>query len=76
LRENADRAAEAISVEEANIEILERQESIGSPSVGLAMSPFTWSLMSGLDDGVWDANAPSYLGDSVGGNATAAGGSS
>ena len=43
LRENATRAAEAISVEEANIVLLEQQEAVASLSDGLALSPFTWS---------------------------------
>jgi hypothetical protein len=45
LRDNAERAAGAISVEEASISLLEQQESMAGPSDGLAMSPFTWSLM-------------------------------
>jgi hypothetical protein len=41
LQENAERAAEAISVEEASISLLEQQEATAGPSDGLAMSPFT-----------------------------------
>jgi hypothetical protein len=50
LQENAERAAEAISVEEAGISLLEQQEATAGPSDGLALSPFTWSLMEGLPD--------------------------
>jgi stress response protein YsnF len=41
LQENAERAAEAISVEEASISLLEQQEATAGPSNSLAMSPFT-----------------------------------
>jgi hypothetical protein len=68
LRENADRAAEAISVEESEIQRLEQQEASLSIGPDLAMSPFTWSAMDGLGDEVWDATVPSYLGDSLVGN--------
>jgi hypothetical protein len=63
LRENAARAAEAISVEEANITLLEQQEAVASLSDGLAMSPFTWSAAEGWDDTMWAAQAPDYLGE-------------
>jgi hypothetical protein len=66
LRENEDRAAEAISVEEANIAVLEQQEATAALSDGLAMSPFTWSAMDGLDDGMWTAEVPTYLGEALG----------
>ena len=41
LQENAERAAEAILVEEASISLLEQQEATAGPSDGLALSPFT-----------------------------------
>ena len=66
LKENADRAAEAIAVEEADIQRLEQQEALVAPSEGMALSPFTWSALSGFGDEVWEANAPVYLGDPVG----------
>lgn len=75
LRENAERAAEAIAVEEADIQRLEQQEALAAPSEDLALSPFTWSAMSGFGDEVWEANPPTYLGDSVG-TVPAAGGNS
>ena len=61
LKENADRASEAIAVEEADIQRLERQEAGVAPSDGVALSPFTWSALSGFDDGVWEADPPAYL---------------
>jgi septal ring factor EnvC (AmiA/AmiB activator) len=64
LRDNADRAAEAISVEGAEIQRLEQEEASASSNV-LAMSPFTWSAVSGLDDSLWEAPVPGYLGDPV-----------
>jgi predicted metal-dependent hydrolase len=41
LRENANQATEAISVKEANITLLEQQETSASLSDGLEMSPST-----------------------------------
>jgi hypothetical protein len=64
LRENAERAAEAISVEEASISLLEQQEATTGPSDGLALSPFTWSLMEGMPDDGWSGEVPAYLVDS------------
>jgi hypothetical protein len=66
LRENAERAAEAISVEEASISLLEQQEATAGPSDGLALSPFTWSMMKGLPDDAWSRDVPAYLVDAEG----------
>jgi hypothetical protein len=63
LEENAERAAEAISVEEAGIVLLEQQEATAGPSDGLALSPFTWSMMEGLPDDGWSGEVPAYLVD-------------
>jgi hypothetical protein len=63
LEENAERAAEAISVEEAGIVLLEQQEATAGPSDGLALSPFTWSMMEGLPDDSWSGEVPAYLVD-------------
>lgn len=76
LRRNADRAAEAISVEEANIQLLEQQEAAALMPGVLTMSPFTWSAESGFDDSVWGAAVPSYLGEPLGNTAPVTGGSS
>jgi hypothetical protein len=76
LAENADRAAEAIAVEEMEIQRIEQQESTAAPSDGVALSPFTWSIMDGLSDEVWAANPPSYLDEAVAGTAPAVGGNS
>ena len=50
-------AEDAIAVEEANIEVLERQEEVldlGAPTPGvLALSPHTWSAGDGLPDQFW-----------------------
>jgi hypothetical protein len=75
LRSNAERAAEAIAVEEADIQRLEQQEALVAPTDGMALSPFTWSAMSGFGDEVWDADPPVYLGETVG-TVPAAGGNS
>ena len=75
LKENADRAAEAIAVEEADIIRLEQQEAASAPSDGMALSPFTWSALSGFGDDVWEANPPSYLGELVGTRPTVGGSS-
>lgn len=75
LKKNADRAAEAIAVEEADILRLEQQEAALVPSDGMALSPFTWSALSGFDDDVWEANPPSYLGEPVGTRSTVGGSS-
>ncbi|KAF2748467.1 hypothetical protein M011DRAFT_466871, partial [Sporormia fimetaria CBS 119925] len=64
LRVNAEKAAEAIAVEDASLTLLEQQEGTVAPSDGLALSPFTWSAMSGLGDEIWAAGVPDYLGDS------------
>ena len=66
MRENAERAAEAISVEEANIQLLEQQEATAGPSDGVAFSPFTWSLMDGLPNKSWSGEVPAYLLDTEG----------
>jgi hypothetical protein len=62
LRENVNRAAEAISVEEANITLLEHQEASASLSDGLEMSPFTWIAAEGWDVTMWAAGVPVHLG--------------
>jgi hypothetical protein len=67
LKENAERAAEAIAVEEANIVLLEQREAAVAPSDGLALSPFTWSAVEGWSDDVWSAGVPAYLGETLGG---------
>ncbi|KAK0889967.1 hypothetical protein LTR91_025468 [Friedmanniomyces endolithicus] len=74
------RAGEAIAVEERDIEELEAREaqeaaaaqvapgtslSLPVPPGSLALSPFTWSAMDGLDDGFWDSvglTAPAVVG--------------
>jgi hypothetical protein len=76
LEENAARAAEAISVEEASIQRLEEQEAAVSSLGEVALSPFTWSSMDGLVDDVWDAQVPTYLGNPIGGTAQATSGGS
>lgn len=79
LRKNADRAAEAIAVEEANIALLEQQEASAWPTDGMALSPFTWSAVAGLGDEVWDAGVPEHLEDPCAGSgetAPASGGNS
>ena len=52
LAENADRAAEAIAVEEMEIQRIEQQEATSAPSDGVALSPFTWSIIDRLLDEV------------------------
>lgn len=63
MEENDRRAAEAISVEEQDIQRLERLEAAeaSSSAAGFALSPFTWSVMDGLPDDAWEADAPSFL---------------
>jgi hypothetical protein len=76
LQRNAVRAAEMISVEESNIQRLEREEAAASSKGQLALSPFTWSVQDGMTDDFWEATAPTFLGEPVGGTAPTSGGSS
>jgi len=53
------RASDAISIESRSIEEQEAEEELlapgPAPSGELALSPFTWSAMDGMDDGFWDS---------------------
>ena len=63
LRINAEKASEAIAVEEAAIVRLEQAEASSSGNGVLAMSPFSWSASDGFLDDIWEAPAPDYLGE-------------